>query len=153
MLDTYLSADEYVGPDVSDGSVIGWLAPHLNLPLAELKSLPLDEQWNLIAQRAKLADGIGAAEIRRMAEVCQAHIAAFDAYRPRPYQGPVVLLKAEDGEDLDPRWRSLCSKLCVETVPGNHYSMLRKPHTDVLAERLVRYLQQDAGRQAEARKS
>ena len=81
MLDSYLSDQDLSAQDLSDGSVIHWLAPHLNLPLAELKKLPLDEQWERIAERAKLAGGIGADEIRRLAEVCKAHLAAFERLR------------------------------------------------------------------------
>ena len=131
--------------------MIHWLAPHLNLSLAELKKLPLDEQWERIAEQAKLADGIGAAEIRRLAEVCKAHLAAFDAYVPRPYQGRAVLFSAQGSDGPDPRWKSLCPRLCVETVPGNHYSMLRKPHAGALAERLGVYLQETAVRRPAAR--
>jgi hypothetical protein len=141
-LDSYLSAEELSAQDLNDQSVIHWLAPYLALPLAELKSLPLEEQWQRIAERAKLADGIGATEICRLAEVCQAHLAAFAAYLPRPFQGRAVLLSAADGSGLDPRWMSLCPQLKAETVPGNHYSMLRSPHADVLAGRLGAYLQE-----------
>jgi thioesterase domain-containing protein len=144
MLDSYLSAEELSSQELGDSSVIHWLAPHLNLPLAELKKLPLDAQWERIAERANLSSGIGAAEIRRLAEVCKAHLAAFEAYVPRPYQGRAVLLSAQDSDGFDPRWKSLCPRLCVETVPGNHYSMLRKPYAEVLAARLGVYLQENS---------
>ncbi len=144
MLDTYLSADDFPAEDVDDHSVIHWLAPHLNLSLAELKKLPLDQQWERIAEEAKLGEGIGAAEIRRLAEVCKAHLVAFSNHRPQPYQGRTVLFQTDGGDGLDPDWKSLCPRLSLETVPGNHYNMLRKPHVEVLAERLNRYLGENA---------
>jgi thioesterase domain-containing protein len=144
LLDSYLSDKDLSAEDLSDGSVIRWLAPHLNLPLDKLRQLPADEQWQRIAERAKLSDGVGADEIRRLADVCKAHLAAMEAYVPRPYQGRAVLLSAQDGGGPDPRWKSLCPRLCVETVPGNHYSMLRKPHAGALAARLGACLQETA---------
>ena len=89
---------------------------------------------------ARLMDGEGAAEIRRLADVCLAHVAALADHRPKPYAGPVILFRVASDSGLDPRWRELCPRLRVEHVPGNHYTMLRPPHVDVLAERLDRYL-------------
>ncbi len=89
--------------DLDDESVLRWLAPHLNLSPDELKKLPLERQWERIAQRANLADGIGAAEIRRLAAVCKAHLAACAAYRPKPYRGRAVLFRAdEEGDEARP---------------------------------------------------
>ena len=140
LLDTYLSDGDAVSHEIDEHSVIHWLAPQLDLSLETLSRLPPAEQWRQIAERANLAEGIEAAEIRRMAVVCQAHFTAFAAYRPRPYPGPAVLLSAGDAGELDARWRSLCPRLRAETVPGNHYSMLRRPHVDVLAARLSGFL-------------
>ena len=86
------------------------------------------------------------AEIRRLAAVCKAHLAAASRYRPQPYGGRAVLFQAR--ESGGGRWtgggRPLCPRLCVERVPGDHYSMLRKPHVDVLAERLDQHLAEAA---------
>ena len=62
-------------------------------------------------------------------------------YQPEPYPGAAVLFRAEVGRGrLERQWKSLCPRLQVEPVPGNHYSMLRKPNVDVLVERLNQYL-------------
>jgi thioesterase domain-containing protein len=141
MLDTYLSSGDYKALDLDDQSVLRWIAPHLGIPAAELKKLPLDQQWERIAAEANLANGIGAAEIRRLAAVCKAHLAAAARYRPQPYPGRVVLFRAGNSRGrLDRFLRKLCPRLQVEGVPGNHYSILRKPEVDVLAERLGRCL-------------
>jgi thioesterase domain-containing protein len=144
MLDTYLSIPDYEKLDLDDQSVIKWIAPQLGISPRELKKLPLERQWERIAEQANLAEGVGVAEIRRLANVCKAHLAAAAHYRPQPYQGNAVLFQAGNRRGgLDRRWKSLCPRLCVEPVPGNHYSMLRKPDVDVLAERLGRYLTED----------
>jgi thioesterase domain-containing protein/acyl carrier protein len=141
MLDSYLSTSDYDKLDLDDGSVIGWIAPHLGLSAAELRRLPVDTQWEQIAEKANLAEGIGVAEIRRLAAVCKAHLAAAARYRARAYPGRVALFRAGQAwVALDQRWRSLAPHLEVETVSGDHYSMLRRPHVDVLAECLDRYL-------------
>jgi thioesterase domain-containing protein len=146
MLDTYLSLpdDEELDPD--DQAVIRWIAPLLNLSMDELKALPLDRQWELISERAGAAEGIGIAEIRRLAATCTAHLAACARYRPQRYDGSVVLFAAERRRNgLDPQWKPLCPRLRVEPVPGNHYSLLREPAVDVLAGRMEHYLARTAG--------
>ncbi len=144
LFDTHLSIMDYEKLDLDDQSVIRWIAPHLELSVKELKKLPLEQQWQRIAEQADLAaEGIGVAEIRRLAAVCKAHVAAAVRYQPQPYRGRAVLFQADlGGSGLDRRWKSLCPRLRVETVPGNHYSMLRKPDVDVLAQRLEGYLRE-----------
>ena len=53
------------------------LAPQLNVPIAELKNLPLEQQWDRIAELADKANGPGIAEIRRLATACKAHLRAL----------------------------------------------------------------------------
>ena len=86
--------------------MIRWIAPQLNLPADELKRLPLEQQWQRIAEQADLADGIGVAEIRRLAAVCRRIWPPAAGYRPKPYQGRAVLFRA-DGQrgTLDRRWK------------------------------------------------
>lgn len=142
LLDSYLSTDEYENWDVDERSVIRWIAPHLGLALADLKRLPLDQQWERIAEKANLAQGIGVAEIRRLAAVCRAHLAAAARYRPSPYAGRAVLFRAGRASGvLDGRWRSLCPALEIERIPGDHYSILRPPDVNTLAKQLDRRLQ------------
>jgi thioesterase domain-containing protein len=146
LLDTHLSVTDYENLDLDDESVLRWIAPQLKLSARELNKLPLERQWERIAEQARLADGIGVPEIRRLAETCKAHLAAAASYEPKPYHGPAVLFQADAGPSgVDPRWNSLCPRLCVERVPGNHYSMLRAPDVAVLAERVDRYLVEQVG--------
>ena len=141
MFDTYLSVPEFERLDLSEQSVIGWIASQLNLSAGDLGKMPLEAQWECIAEQANRREGIEVAAIRRLAAVCKAHLVACSQYQPQAYPGPAVLFTAEVGRSrLERRWKSLCPRLRLEAVPGNHYSMLRKPHVDVLAERLGRYL-------------
>ena len=141
MFDTYLSLPEFERLDLSEQSVIGRIAEQLDLSAAELGKLPLQEQWERIAEQASRAGGLDAAAIWRLAAVCKAHLVACSQYQGKRYEGTAVLFLAEaDRSRPERRWKSFCPRLRVEAVPGNHYSMLRKPQVDALAERLGRYL-------------
>jgi len=143
MFDTHLRLNEFQTSDVEESAVLRWLAPHLRIPLDDLKRLSLPAQWDLISERAEQATGLGVEEIRQLASVCKVQLAALANYRPQPYDGPSVLFRAERqrGVSLDPRWETLFSRLSVEQMTGNHYSMLRLPHAVALAASLDRYLQ------------
>jgi len=118
------------------------IAPRLNVPVAELKDLPLEQKWERIAELADGGNATGIDEIRRLAAVCRAHLAAISRYDLRPYAGSCVLLLAEGGRSsLDRRWKTLYPALCVESAPGDHYSMLQEPRAEVLAKLLGRHLQ------------
>ena len=141
MLDTYLSLQEFEH-NVDDQSVLLQIAPRLNVPVAELKDLPLEQKWERIAELADGGNATGIDEIRRLAAVCRAHLAAISRYDLRPYAGSCVLLLAEGGRSsLDRRWKTLYPALCVESAPGDHYSMLQEPRAEVLAKLLGRHLQ------------
>ena len=143
LLDTYLSIVDFQKLDLDDQPVIRWIAPHLKLSTAELKKLPLEQQWEMIEQQAVRVEGIGLVEIRRLAAVCRAHLAALSRHVPQPYLGPAVLLAAENGRSQrNGQWKSLCPRLRFERISGNHYTMLSRPNVDVLAERLGHYLQE-----------
>jgi thioesterase domain-containing protein len=129
--------------DLDDESVLRWIIPHLKLSRAQIDQLPLDRQWKRIEEEAMRAEGIGVAEIRRLAAACKAHLAALSRHVPRPYPGAAVLFTADQGRsDASGPWDALCPRLRVERVSGNHYTMLQRPHVDGLAERLGSYLKE-----------
>jgi thioesterase domain-containing protein len=149
MLDTHLSLKDIPQQELDDQSVLHRIAPQLNIPVAELQGLPLDRQWERIAELAEKADGIGVAEIRRLAATCKVHLLALSRYEIRPYSGDVVLFAAGqraastsvNSRGREKRWKALFPKLRIEPSPGDHFSMLREPHVRVLAEHLDRILQ------------
>ena len=146
MFDTHMHFRDFETPGVDDNAVLRWLAPRLQLDPREMQGLPLDRQWDLIAKRAEGAIGLGAEEIRNLAEVCRVQIAAATAYRPEPYDGEVILYRAQRQRGgLDPRWHTLFPKLKVEQVTGSHYTMLQLPHVTTLADSLDRHLIRAAG--------
>jgi thioesterase domain-containing protein/acyl carrier protein len=65
---------------------------------------------------------------------------ALLAHEPQPYAGRVEFFRACDGgasEETMRGWLALCPGESVATeVPGDHYTVMRRPHLDRLAERL-----------------
>jgi thioester reductase-like protein len=147
MLDTYFSLSDLPAQDFDEPSVLRRIASQLNVPLGELKNLPLQQQWDRIAELADRAGGIGIAEIRRLAATCKAHLLALSRYEPQPYPGRCVLFPV-GGQDR--RWQAICPNLCIEPMPGDHFSILRAPHVQLLAERLDRFLQESDGEERTA---
>jgi len=67
---------------------------------------------------------------------------AFRSYRPRPYGGTVTFLRAQarppDYCYPVPIWTEATGgRLSICDVPGDHFTMIREPHVDVLASRLL----------------
>jgi thioesterase domain-containing protein/acyl carrier protein len=140
MLDTHFAVARRGVEELNDAAVVRAMVPHLNIRYAEIKRLPIDEQWAFIQEKAQQKAGVPAADIRRLADVCKAHLAAIGQFTPPTYAGPVVLLRAtQPRRRLDKRWKMVCPQLQVERVPGNHFNMLRPPHVNTLAERLSHY--------------
>ncbi|MEV4052482.1 SDR family NAD(P)-dependent oxidoreductase [Amycolatopsis sp. NPDC049688] len=119
------------------------------VPRGELAELDEDAQiqW-VFAKLTELVPDMGAGVLRHQYEsYVDARVA--ERYRPAPYDGRVVLLRAQDPHPLttalDPRylrtddtlgWDEYCGALEVVRVPGDHVSMIDPPHVAVLAERL-----------------
>lgn len=137
MFDTYLRVSHRDVPEMSDSAMLVRIAPRLGIPAPQLIGLTPQQQWDLIAEQAKRTVGAGVDEIRWMAETCRAQMTAIARYEPAPFAGRVVMFRCESARaELDPRWATLCPRMEVAVVPGDHYSMMQKPHVDVLAERL-----------------
>ncbi|BAY91155.1 MULTISPECIES: type I polyketide synthase [unclassified Tolypothrix] len=83
-------------------------------------------------------------------KVYQSHLQASWNYVAQVYPNQMILLRASDSNEgfdysHDPSWgwSKLSSKpVEIYTVPGTHYTMLAKPHVQVLAEHLNTYLNQ-----------
>ncbi len=98
-------------------------------------------------------------DFARYLKLMLAHNGATQGYRPVPYGGDVVVLRARHaliiagaeparaGEERDRLpdlgWQRWCSGTCtVVPVPGNHVTMIRPPHVALLAAVLDRELEQ-----------
>jgi amino acid adenylation domain-containing protein/non-ribosomal peptide synthase protein (TIGR01720 family) len=109
----------------------------------------LDEVLDRLAEAAQhrglLPPGGGRPLLRRLHDVFRAVVRAHHEYAPPTYPRPILCCRAAEPDpevvaDTDPSlgWDSLTSAgATVETIPGDHFSMLRLPHVKVLAERLA----------------
>ncbi|MFC8246582.1 SDR family NAD(P)-dependent oxidoreductase [Streptomyces chartreusis] len=128
--------------------------PRLDLPYEELAATP-DEQQIEVVMRLVAEVGLdmspGIMEHQRTSYV-DARVG--ERYVPRPYDGHVVLYRAQEAQvlttALDPRylrseadlgWAPLCSSLEVVPVEGDHLSLIDPPHVETIARHLTRALQ------------
>jgi len=103
-------------------------------------------QWSAITRlmpdaRLRLQDESAIVPLLR---IFYANSRAAYRYVPQPYSGSVTLFKAtnpsEYGSNPTLGWDQLCDRVRVHSVPGNHLSMLKSPHVQVLAQQLQAYL-------------
>jgi len=90
------------------------------------------------------------AETERQRRVYRAHLEALLSYQPRPYDGPLALLRARElragaspsaaASDPTYGWGALCARVTVHAVAGNHFNMVFEPHARELAAVLRRLL-------------
>jgi len=79
---------------------------------------------------------------KNLFHVFKSNFRAMQSYVPQVYDGRVTLLKAgeqlaENNQDPTMGWGRLTTKeVEIYIVPGNHYTIIGKPHVQVLAERL-----------------
>ena len=80
----------------------------------------------------------------RQMRIMRTYLARLTAYRPRPYPGRVVLLRAVDTDVAEARrWESIATaEFEMYEVPGNHFSHLRE-HAQATASRLEECLAAD----------
>jgi thioesterase domain-containing protein/acyl carrier protein len=117
-----------------------------------LARLPKDELLSRVLAQAKLAglvpQDVEASQAHPFIELCKADFRATRNYVPRRYPGRVTLFRAAQelaGMSSDPMlgWSKWAAEgVEVHVVPGNHASMVYKPHVDVLAQMINECLKQ-----------
>jgi thioesterase domain-containing protein len=126
--------------------------------LVRLTPLGSDQRLLFALERARearaLPPGFGLADARRLLRVYRAHAAARRRYRARAYPGSIVVLRPSDppirsAGASDAVWRRLArGGYRVESVPGNHMSMVTRPHVEVLGRALTAVLSEHVERAA-----
>ena len=90
--------------------------------------------------------GVELAQIQQLFHVFQSNVEALRRYRPQVYAGQMVFFKAnvppgEPPNTPEADWSKLAlSGLDLRGVPGNHYTILREPNVENLAEQLKQQL-------------
>jgi thioesterase domain-containing protein len=81
---------------------------------------------------------------RSLLRVHASALDAMTAYRPAKYSGEVTLMRCAERSprtyDAAPLWASICQKLAIYQVPGNHETMIKDPAVEILADTISRCL-------------
>lgn len=129
----------------------GELGQELSASFENLQQIPEDDQLAFILEQAHaqrvLPPFISLAEVRRLLRVFRSNRKAVEVYLPQSYAGAVELFRAVDevnefSDEPTLNWNRYVTKVDVHQIPGNHYSMLTRPHVQALAERLRASLDQ-----------
>jgi amino acid adenylation domain-containing protein len=118
----------------------------------QLEALKPDEQLAWVVNEAKkykiLPPDMSEADSTHVFEVFRTNVHARQNYIGSTYHGRIRLFIAEQRflkstENPTTGWAKLVSEgLDYEAVPGDHYTMIRKPNARILAERLRIFLDQ-----------
>ncbi|HEY0097997.1 MAG TPA: amino acid adenylation domain-containing protein, partial [Pyrinomonadaceae bacterium] len=131
---------------------LGFSADMAHIDVADFKRLSHDEQIACLWEQAQLANlltpDMELAQMRNLLRVFEANVRARNAYRESGYNGELTLFRAADGAQHSPQdvsfgWSPWTGReIEVLLTPGSHYTMLKKPHVEKLAERLGERLRQ-----------
>ncbi|MFP2929406.1 thioesterase domain-containing protein, partial [Pyxidicoccus sp. 3LG] len=101
-----------------------------------------------------LVPEVGLPQLRTLFEVFASNTRALKHYVPRTFSGRITLLRASEGVQNatpDRGWAALATGgLELREVPGNHYSVLRVPGVQVLAELLSALLERARAEEKDA---
>jgi amino acid adenylation domain-containing protein len=112
------------------------------------RQLEPDQQLSYILAQAKTANLVSADvdldQLRRYLQIFMANQQARRTYTPQTYPGRVTLLKAAErpaSEEPTLGWGKFTARgVDAYTIPGDHYTLLKEPHVQILAEYLKRHL-------------
>jgi thioesterase domain-containing protein len=122
------------------------VAQEVSLSLDRIRQLEPDEQLLYVIEQARqlnlIPPDLELAQAQRLVQMLKSHIYAAKSYIPQPYRGRVTLFRASEeadvaSQDLTLGWQELAPEgVELHWVPGNHRTMVSKPHVQVLAKQL-----------------
>ncbi len=133
----------------------GWLfvSDYISLLIAarsQRSSHASRESDRLLGIAAVKAIGMPPPAIRPILRVCLANLKALRHYAPQPYSHRITFFQTghssrTDKHDQTRGWSNLATgEIAVHQVPGNHISVMRRPHVQVLANAVSACLGQDS---------
>ena len=156
LIDTYF-VNWALGDKVSeDFDVLRWFAGDMALLLGKdadgmrdsFEQLGPEEQWTTV-QNALVQYGVvprenAHAEMTRLLEIFSRNFRAMEHYSLRQSEQNILLLLAAEGqapEKLARQWNQWAGGgVEYHLVPGDHYTMIRRPNVAVIADALNRRL-------------
>jgi thioesterase domain-containing protein/acyl carrier protein len=160
LIDSHAPTGDRV-PELDEITLLASFALDLGLswqqiPLAsdQLEQLEPGERLAFVLEQAKQA-GVVPPEIeltqaQRLFHVFKSNFGAMRQYAPCPYPGRVTLLKAQEqlgAGELAPDlgWGALVDGgVAVHEIAGNHYTLLREPNVNALAEQIIDGLRRES---------
>ncbi|MBC1224761.1 amino acid adenylation domain-containing protein [Nostoc sp. UCD121] len=143
---------------VDDATLMAWFVKDLGgrfgktltLSPKEIRRLRPDEQLDYVLEQARTINlvppDVGLTQIQRLLEVFKANMESMLNYKPQVYGNQVTLIRPSESfsddfeypiSEFGLGWEKFVSGLIeIHTVPGDHYTMLAKPHVYTLAEQL-----------------
>jgi thioesterase domain-containing protein len=142
---------------------LGLTHEKLSKPMEELNGLPpmtqLRQVWSEAKQNGLVPGDMTLVEFRKIFDLYKVNANTMNSYAPGTFEGRITLFRAEEDEQRlifskDPEllaametdalindplkgWGRLAAGgVDVHVVPGGHFSMMREPHAEALAERL-----------------
>lgn len=102
----------------------------------------LDDLFKQAKQAGLLSEDVDSVQLHRLFLVFAANVRAMNHYTPGPYQGSIRLLFSDRAnEKSNGGWADIIrGELNMAVVPGDHYSILRQPNVQFLAEKWVDYV-------------
>ncbi len=125
------------------------------VPREELEALEPDERISYLMLKGRISKvlppDLDLSHLIRQYEIFRTNVRAAQRYTPSSYPGgAVVFLPADGAAGRQETWSRLVGgPLEFVRTPGDHYSFLRPPHVDVVAERIASML--EAGQEQAAR--
>lgn len=103
----------------------------------------LNPQWmaDFFTQKSQLSK-FQQPSVQLIMEVILANSNALINYQPSVYSGQITLFSAKEswrlhGKNSSLEWMTLATKgLDIQSIPGHHFNILRKPHVETLAQKL-----------------
>ena len=124
-----------------------------DLTLDELDALGPDQQLPYLFEHARklgVIDDEAPEELIQqvlndLKRLFHSHLELASRYAIQPYPGPILLIRPEDAPvdvatTTDRGWQRLAESVDVHFVPGQHHSMVKDPHVEVLAQKLASHL-------------
>jgi thioesterase domain-containing protein/acyl carrier protein len=133
---------------LSDEAVmLGILFPKLDMDWESLRAAPPAQHWlmvkDAIVGQGLLPSGTGQGQVEQLLAVTRANDEALRTYRPRSYDGDVLLFCGSEGfapqfGEPDLGWGALVrGKLDTLVVPGTHHTIMVGAGAQTIARRLA----------------
>jgi amino acid adenylation domain-containing protein/non-ribosomal peptide synthase protein (TIGR01720 family) len=153
LLDTRVVANGHADEEAAFAALAAMFPGADRRSLAELSDMDPETRLSHFVRHIEsvhlVMPGVERAQARRMLEVFEANSQAWLSYRPPQSRVEVRLFRAADATSehappLDLGWSGAAGdRLRIESVPGDHLSMVREPHVRTLAARLAAALRTD----------